>query len=117
MEKKKLDSHDLADELRKAADFLSGKKAFPLEGILCITPSYNQEFSCSLSYYTKDIFVEAVKAFGNSTKRYGTGAYANFYVTSTEMPLSLEICRDKVCRKITTYECDPLFSEDELKEL
>jgi hypothetical protein len=104
-------SRELAAELIKYAEFLLSKPEFDLDGIAV----FNKEFS--LMYYNKELFVAAAKALGNATKSYDGGEYANFNLTSTEVPVRLSISRDKVCRKVVSYECEPLFSAEEVEAL
>lgn len=100
-------SREAAALLRTIADFLDSKAQFPLD-------YYHPEI---LSFYTKEHFLEAAKAFGPATKKYGEGEYAQFYLTSTEAPVQLVIARDKVCRKSVVYDCESLFSQEEISNL
>ena len=105
------DTRELAEVLRNTAAFLDSIDNFETDGLFCIvdTPS--------LTYYERDKFVAGVKAVGDATKSYGSGEYANLNVTAKAFPFKLTISRDKVCIKKVTYDCQPLFTEDEVKEL
>lgn len=105
------DTRELAEALRNTAAFLDSIDNFKTDGIFCIvdTPS--------LSYYEKDKFVAGVKAVGDATKSYDSGEYANLNVTAKAFPFKLTISRDKVCRKVVKFECDPLFTAEEVEAL
>lgn len=105
-------TRELAEVLRQTANYLDSISSFELEGIFTICGELP-----ALSYYSKDKFVEAVKAMGNSKKAYDTGEFANLNVTAMEFPFKVQISRDKVCRKVVKFECDPLFSAEELETL
>lgn len=97
-----------AENLRKQADFLDSRPEFALD----------YEHSGTLSFYSRDKFVNAVKALGTSDKKYSEGEYSQLYVTPQAFPeFKIAIARDKVCRKVVKYECEPLFSEAELETL
>ena len=111
-------TRELAVELRIFADYLDSRPEFN-NGTLIFFPktTYGKQFM-SLSYDDKSQFVEAVKALGNSTKKYtGDSDYAELKVRAKDYPLEITISRDKVCRKVVKFECDPLFSEEEFEAL
>ena len=105
------DTRELAEVLRNTAAFLDSIDNFETDGLFCIvdTPS--------LTYYERDKFVAGVKAVGDATKSYGSGEYANLNVTAKAFPFKLTISRDRVCRKVVKFECDPLFSAEEIEAL
>lgn len=101
-------SRTYAQQLQRIAAFLESKPEFELD----FTHGH------LLSFYTKDNFVAAVKAIGSSTKKYGEGEYANLEITPVAFPeLKLSIQRSSVCRKVVKFECEPLFSEEEVEAL
>lgn len=108
MSKPELTSRVYAEKLRKIADFLDSRPVFELE--------YDQ--SKTISFWSKDKFVNAVKAIGNATKTYDEGEHSSLYITPVEFPdLKLSIMRSSVCKKIVKFECEPLFSDSELESL
>jgi hypothetical protein len=102
-----MNTREYAVELRKAADFLDTRPAFELE-------SY-EKGTTRFTFWDKALFVAAAKALGNAKKEYTP--YDDLRLTSTQAKVVLSIARDKVCRKIVTFECDPLFTPEEEKEL
>lgn len=108
MSEPKVTSRTYAEKLRRIATYLDSRDEFELD----------YEHSSSLSFYSKDKFVDAVKAIGSSKKTYGEGEYASLFVTPRAFPeLKLSIQRDKVCHKVVKFECEPLFSGEELENL
>jgi hypothetical protein len=111
-------TRELAVELRIFADYLDSRPEFN-NGTLIFFPktTYGEQYM-HMSYDDKPQFVEAVKALGNSTKKYtGDSDYAKLEVQAKDYPLKINISRDKVCRKVVKFECDPLFSEEEFEAL
>lgn len=101
-------TRDYAAKLRRVADFLDSRPEFEIDW----------EFSEQLSFYSKDKFVAAVKALGSAKKTYTEGEHGNLIVTPEAFPeFSIRIQRSSVCRKVVKFECDPLFSEDEVEAL
>jgi hypothetical protein len=43
--------------------------------------------------------------------------YAELVVKATAAPFSVRISRDKVCKKIVSYDCEALFSAEEVEAL
>jgi len=43
--------------------------------------------------------------------------YSFFNLVSDRYPVTLSISRDRVCEKIVTYKCEPMFKPEEEKEL
>jgi hypothetical protein len=111
-------TRELAVELRKFADYLDSRPEFKNETLLFFPKTTYGEQYVHMSYDDKTQFVEAVKAMGSSTKEYtGDSDFAKLNVRAKDYPLELSISRDKVCRKVVKFECDPLFSEEELEAL
>ena len=105
---------DYSAELRKLADFLDVRPEFKVElGIyIGLAP-----VRASVSFYDKSNFIAAAKVFGSATKKYTEGEFGKFELTSTEFPLTLSISRDKVCTKKVIYDCEPIFSAEEVEAL
>ena len=102
-----IDTREAAKKLREIADFLDSRPTFVLE-----------HFNPGLFYfYDKAQFVAAAKAIGDATKITEEGEYADFRLTSKHAPITLSIARDKVCRKTVKYECEPLFTSEEMESL
>lgn len=94
-----MDSREYAQKLKDIAEFLDSRPEFNYIG-------------------SKEDFVAAAKAIGDATKSVGDGEYANFTLTAKNCPdLKLIIPRDAVCRKTVKYECEPLFSHEEMEAL
>ena len=103
-----IDTREAAKKLREIADFLDSRPTFSLE---YFNPG-------RFSFYDKAQFVAAAKAIGDATKSTEEGvAYADFRLTSKHAPITLVIPRDKVCRKTVKYECEPLFTSEEMVSL
>jgi hypothetical protein len=103
-----IDTREAAKKLREIADFLDSRPMFSLE---YFNPGY-------FSFYDKAQFVAAAKAIWDATKSTKEGvAYADFRLTSKHAPITLSIARDKVCRKTVKYECEPLFTSEEMESL
>lgn len=105
----KLTTRIYAENLRKLADYLDSIPEFEV----------TYDSSKSFHFYSKEKFVTAVKAVGNATKRYTpVDNYPELVVSPTAFPkMDLRISRDSVCKKIVTYDCEPLFSAEELGSL
>jgi hypothetical protein len=114
-----MDTKELSATLRSLADFLDSRPVFELESGMSILTSYTEKTTSYgyISFYDRDTFVAAVKAIGSATKHYTDGDYPKLEVVVDAFPLKLSIARDKVCRKVVTFECDPLFSEEEVRNL
>ena len=100
-------SREAAKTLRAIAEFLDSRPEFELE-------YYNPSI---FSFYSKETFVVAAKAIGNATKSVDEGEYAQFKLTSDLAPVVLTIQRDRVCKKEIKYDCEPLFSSEEVNAL
>jgi hypothetical protein len=111
-------TREVAKTLRGFADFLDARPEFDTEGVVSFLEGYSKEEPHAyINFYDKGKFVEAVKSIGNATKTYTDGDYPKLEVTADAFPIKLSISRDKVCRKIVQFECDPLFSEEEVRSL
>ena len=102
-----IDTREAAKKLREIADFLDSRPTFSLE-------YFNPGF---FSFYDKAQFVAAAKAIGDATKITEEGEYANFNLKSKHAPITLVIPRDRVCHKTVKYECEPLFTSEEMESL
>lgn len=119
-----MNSRQFAQHVRKVADFLDAQgevdldNAFISEKIPSVkTRDEAKEFKTTFTFYAKEKFVAMAKLIGNATKNVGEGEFATFYLHSNKLPISLSIPRDKVCRKTVSYDCEPLFSGEELDSL
>lgn len=112
-------TRELASAFRKAAEYLDSIEEFDAESCVAFTQSCKTDIIyTSVGFWEKDKFVAAVKAVGNATKKYDENSdYPQLRVTPTAYPLELSISRDKVCKKTVVYDCEPLFSEDEVNAL
>ena len=102
-----IDTREAAKKLREIADFLDSRPTFSLD---YFNPGY-------FSFYDKAQFVAAAKAIGDATKITEEGEYATFKLKSKHAPITLVIPRDKVCHKTVKYECEPLFTSEEMESL
>ena len=110
----------LAAELHKLADYLEKRSEMQPDSLTFHEDYVNKGITATLSFYAKEKFVEFVKTVGNATKVYTfpDKDYSQLKVTPENYPeLNLTIARDKVCRKVTKYECESLFSNEELETL
>lgn len=110
-----MNTRELELKLKNLADYFSTIPEFEIDGILSIVTSENSSSICS--FYNRDKFVNAVKAIGNCTKKYTEGEYAYLVITSINYPIELRISRNSICKKIVTYDCEPLFTDNEIKSL
>ena len=112
-------TRELATMLRKTADYLDSLEEFKTGTSITFLEDYSTKKTRVYgSFYDKDEFVAAVKAIGNATKRYDdSSTYPELHVTAKAFPIEFNISRDKVCKKIVTYDCEPLFSEEEVEAL
>ncbi len=110
-------TRELVPFLQTLADFLASAPEFDIENCASILRGYKENSpNLYINYYDRDKFVAAVKALGSCTKRY-TGGYPSLEVTAKAFPIQLTISRDKVCKKTVVYDCEPLFSEEEVESL
>lgn len=109
-----------ADELRKLADYLYSRPELEISSATFTEFYKDKKVQSALHFYDREQFVAAVKTLGSAKKEYTSpeSDYSQLKVTPENYPaLSLYIARDKVCRKVTKYECEPLFSTDEVEAL
>jgi hypothetical protein len=107
-------SKELAQRLRQVAKFLEDHESFSVP-IGAFISSYDGKLSISMD--SKEEFVKAVKIIGDADKHYTDGDYGKLVVSAKWAPIELNISRDKVCKKIVKFECEPLFSNDEVEAL
>jgi hypothetical protein len=112
-----MNTRELGDFLRALEFFLSNIPPFGTEGCMSILQDYNKAPYAYLNFYDRDKFVVAVKAIGNCKKTYTDGDYPKLNVTAKAFPIQLSISRDKVCKKTVVYDCEPLFSPEEVEAL
>jgi hypothetical protein len=111
-------TRELERTLRSFADFLSAVPEFDVEGCVSIMEGHKATGPyVHVPIWDRDRFITAVKAIGSSKKVYTEGDYAELQVTAEAFPIRLSISRDKVCLKTVTYECEPLFSAEEVEAL
>ena len=102
-----MQSHELAQELHKQADYLLGRPEFPIAGSAT-------KFLC---YWDKVSFLAAVRALEPCTKEYKGD---DLDITITNCPsIKLSIPRNNVCKLVTpaVYDCEPLLSPEEEQSL
>ncbi len=98
---------EFASALRNLADLIDANDNLPQIGDreIYFFPSDKAEL------------LNLIRAFGGTwDKSLGYGG-DNIRLTSRTLPVELQISRDKVCRKIVTYDCEPMFSPDDEKEV
>jgi hypothetical protein len=68
---------------------------------------------------TKQELLAVIRAIGGKfTKTIGTGEYAYITLVPDRAPeLRINISRDRVCRKIVKWECEPLLLPEEEREI
>lgn len=104
-------SHDYAKRLREAADFLESRPCF-------VVPDFDRRVFVCFNYYEREQIIAAVRALGTGKKNF-TDDDISFEVVLPCAKIIVNAPRLKVCRLIrpAEYECDPLLSPDEEKEL
>ncbi len=112
-----MNTQELVNIFRSFADFLESRPDFDTEGCVSVLDGYKESPHVYVNFYDRDKFVAAVKALGNATKKYTDGDYPKLEVTADAFPIKLSISRDKVCKKTVTFDCEPLFSEEEVRSL
>ena len=112
-------TRELEVTLRSFADYLSTIPEFDVEGCVSIMEGSSTTPGpyVHVPIWDRDKFIAAVKAIGSSKKFYTEGDYAELQVTAEAFPIKLSINRDKVCLKTITYDCEPLFSAEEVEAL
>ena len=68
-----------------------------------------------LYFWSKEDFTAAAKALGTAKKVVTSSD--DFQLIAEGAPVTLSISRDKVCKKIVTYDCEPLFTPEEVEAL
>lgn len=111
-----MNTRELAEALRNTATYLDTISPFDA-GSYAMFLEKKGTIGMSLDYYSKEKFVDAVKAVGSATKEYTEGEYSQLQVTAKAFPLTVSISRDKVCKRVVKFECEPLFSNEELETL
>jgi hypothetical protein len=69
---------------------------------------------------SKASVVSLIRMFGGTwTKRtdHDDSTYARIRLESKTMPLYIAVPRDSVCRRTVRFECDPLFSPEDAREI
>jgi hypothetical protein len=107
---------ELAEGLRRVASFLDSRPTFDLDGSVYVTNSEHFQ-EARLYFYEKEKFIAISKIFGTAVKKVTEGEYAEFTLKSSVGPVSVSISRDKVCKKVVKFECDPLFTAEEINAL
>lgn len=104
-------SHDYAKRLREAADFLESRPSFAV-------PDFDKRLFAHFNYSDKEPFVAAVRALGTGTKTFDDDEIS-FAIDAPFAKIIVAARRTVACRLIrpAEYECDPLLSPDEEKEL
>ncbi len=114
-------SEKIAQMLRDFASFLDAQPEMDWESCVSLRVHQGQLDDANpyfyIPFYDKEKFIAAVKILGNSTKHYTDGEYSKLEVTAKDFPIKLSIPSDKVCRKIVTYDCEALFSDEEVESL
>lgn len=111
-------TRELEVTLRSFADYLSAIPEFDVENCVSIMGGSNATGPyVHVPIWDRDKFIAAVKTIGSSKKVYTDGDYAELQVTADAFPIKLSISRDKVCLKTVTYDCEPLFSAEEVEAL
>ena len=100
-----MNTREYAVEIRKIADFLDSRPEFD---IAC-------DGAKLFYFWDKELFVKAAKALGDAEKKVTPSE--EFQLESKHAKVILSIARDKVCRKVVTYDCEPLFSAEEVEAL
>ena len=108
------DSHEFAVRMKQIADYLLARDSFKITRCAVIS-DYDGKFS--MTFDDKEEFVKAVKIVGDAKKSYTDGDYSYLQVEAVYAPIELKISRDKVCKKVVKFECEPLFSEEEVEAL
>jgi hypothetical protein len=101
--------------MRNTANYLDSLEEFDMESVVSFMSTTKTGIYPQVSFWSKDKFVAAVKVMGNVTKTYDTGEYPRLRVTAKDFPFEANISRDSVCTKKVTYDCQPLFTADEVQ--
>lgn len=106
-----MDSHQYADRMIALAEWLKSRPVFETGW---------SEFTERFYFWSnKDNFLAAVKAVGAGTKEFKEDEIIFQPVTPEGTALRIKATRSTVCRKVQEekWECDPLLSPDEEKQL
>ncbi len=95
-------------ELRKLADVLEA---------MGDAEPFNISKTLYISAFSKDGLLAELKRYGGVWDKCLSLGGEDIHLVSREMPITLCIQRDKLCRKTVTYECEPMFSPDDEKEI
>jgi hypothetical protein len=112
-----MNSREAAAAMRNTANYLDSLEEFDMESVVSFMSTTKKGIFASAAYWGKDKFVAAVKVMGNVVKTYDTGDYPRLRVTARDFPFEANISRDSVCTKKVTYDCQPLFTADEVEAL
>ncbi len=77
-------------------------------------PTYTQFY---ISTYEKTDLLSKIRQFGGTWKKSLSWGETEVTLDSAHMPVRLSIPRDKVCKKIVTWDCEPMFSPADEQEL
>jgi hypothetical protein len=65
---------------------------------------------------TKQELISILRAIGGKFTKHPGDYYLTF--KSVQLPgVHVNICRDRVCKKVVTWECEPLLSPEDLVEV
>ena len=104
-------SHEYAEKLKAAAEFLLSREDAE------ITESERGPY-ISLFFWTKESFAASVRAFGAGTKEWKDNEL-HFTPAGPCGIFRLIIDRHRVCRLVrpAEYDCEPIFSDEEVAAL
>ena len=83
-------------------------------------PISGERFNIVDYCYSKTEIQEKARIIGGKWKKEIIGPdkeYSQIHLIHQTIPITLTISRDLVCKKILTYECEPMFSPEEESEL
>ncbi len=93
--------------LRKLADIIEAQDGEPT----------NISKTLYVSVYNKAALLTEIKRYGGVWHKSLSYGGENIQLTSRELPVLISVPRDKVCRKTVRYDCEPMFSPDDEKEI
>lgn len=108
-------SKEMAQRLRAIAEFLEDHDEFSVKDNGGYLSTFDGKFG--ITFDSKETFVQAVKSIGSAAKHYTDGDWGKLVISADYAPIELSISRDKVCKKTVTYDCEPLFSPEEVEAL
>lgn len=91
--------------LRNLADRLEQDKEIPEPGNLY------------LHAWEKSDLLKMIRQFGGSWEKSLSYGETDIQLESRKFPLIISISRDKVCKKVVTYDCEPMFSPQDAQDL